>query len=131
MPAKPAKAPIKNDFATTFQDLRAIFQPYAAKLRVVHDDGTYYYVETKSASFRGRPVCFGAVRKGKSYVSFHLMTVYAGQLCTPVERGSDLAKVAEHGKKTAGLISAALKKHMQGRSCFNFKHPEPELFQEL
>ena len=131
MPAKPAKAPIKNDFARTFQELRAIFQPYAAKLRVVHDDDAYYYLETKSASFRGRPVCFGAVRRGRNYVSFYLMTVYGGQLCAPVEKGSDLKKVVDHGKKAASGMSAELKKHMQGKSCFNFKRPEAELFQEL
>jgi hypothetical protein len=28
-------------------------------------------------------------------------------------------------------ISLALKKHMQGKSCFNFKRSEPALFQEL
>jgi len=28
-------------------------------------------------------------------------------------------------------ISPELKKHMQGKSCFNFKKVEPELFQEL
>jgi hypothetical protein len=28
-------------------------------------------------------------------------------------------------------ISPALKKHMQGKSCFNFKKVEPELFEEL
>jgi hypothetical protein len=28
-------------------------------------------------------------------------------------------------------ISPELKKHMQGKSCFNFKKIEPELFKEL
>ena len=28
-------------------------------------------------------------------------------------------------------ISPALKKHMQGKSCFNFKTVEPDLFKEL
>jgi len=28
-------------------------------------------------------------------------------------------------------ISSNLKKHMQGKSCFNFKKVEPELFREL
>jgi hypothetical protein len=28
-------------------------------------------------------------------------------------------------------ISPELKKHMQGKSCFNFKKVDPELFQEL
>ncbi len=131
MATKPAKAPVKNEFAKVFQELRAIFQPYAPKLRVTHDDNSYYYLETKSASFRGRPVCFGAVRMGKNCVSFYLMTVYGGQLCAPVEKGSDLEKVAKHGKDAVSQMSVALKKHMQGKSCFNFKRSEPELFKEL
>ena len=131
MATKAAKAPVKDDFAKVFQELRTILQPYATKLRVAHDDNGYYYLETKSASFRGRPVCFGAVRRGKGYVSFYLMTVYAGQLCAPVEKGSDLDKVSKHGKQAASLMSPELKKHMQGKSCFNFKRPEPELFKEL
>jgi len=28
-------------------------------------------------------------------------------------------------------VSLALKKHMQGKSCFNFKKVEPELLKEL
>ena len=28
-------------------------------------------------------------------------------------------------------ISSNLKQHMQGKSCFNFKKVDPELFQEL
>ena len=131
MATKAAKAPVKNDFAKTFQELRAIFQPFVPKLRVVHDDDKYYYLETKAASFRGRPVTFGGVRMGKGYVSFYLMTVYAGELCAPVEKGSDLEKASKYGKQTASLMSPELKKRMQGKSCFNFKRPEPELFKEL
>ena len=57
-------------------------------------------------------VFFGAVRVGKSYVSFHLMPVYVF---------ADLL---------AGL-SPELKKHMHGKSCFNFKTVDEELFKEL
>ena len=56
---------------------------------------------------------FGSVRLGKAYVSFHLMPLY---MC-PV-----LAK----------SIPPALKKRMQGKTCFNFKaDPEPELITAL
>ena len=55
---------------------------------------------------------FAAVRMGKAYVSFHLMPVYA---CRDLEES----------------ISPELKKHMQGKSCFNFKAVDEKLFKEL
>jgi hypothetical protein len=56
---------------------------------------------------------FGSVRVGKAYVSFHLMPLYMNEALT----------------KT---ISTALKKRMQGKSCFNFTvAPEPEALSEL
>jgi len=56
---------------------------------------------------------FGEVRLGKAYVSFHLMPLYMSE-------------------KLTSTISPALKKRMQGKTCFNFKtDPEPELLAEL
>ena len=56
---------------------------------------------------------FGSVRLGKAYVSFHLMPLYMNP---PLARS----------------ISPALKKRMQGKTCFNFKNiPIPELLEEL
>ena len=53
-----------------------------------------------------------AVRKGKAYVSFHLMSVYAYP-------------------KLLQDISPELKKRMQGKACFNFKAVDEKLFKEL
>jgi len=56
---------------------------------------------------------FGSVRLGKAYVSFHLMPLYMSPVMTK-------------------SISPALKKRMQGKTCFNFKAvPEPELIRDL
>ena len=56
---------------------------------------------------------FGAVRIGKSYVSLHLMPLYM----SPTLQAQ---------------ISPSLKKHMQGKTCFNFKTvPGPELIAGL
>lgn len=55
---------------------------------------------------------FGAVQLKKNYVSVHLMPIYA-----------DATLRAK--------VSAELEKRMQGKSCFNFKKPEPELFDPL
>jgi hypothetical protein len=57
-------------------------------------------------------VFFAAVRKGKAYVTFHLMPVYA------------------YAEMRKGL-SPALRKRMQGKACFNFTAVDAELFTEL
>ena len=71
-----------------------------------------YYLETRSPSYKDNPLFFGAVIRGRAYVSFHLMPLY----WEPA-----LAKG----------ISAELRERMQGKSCFNFVTPDAELFREL
>jgi hypothetical protein len=104
--------PKDTDFDTTFAALKEIFQPYESKLVVVADTADNYALETDHVMKNKRRLYFGGVRRGKAYVSFHLMPVYASP---------DLAKE----------ISPELKKHMQGKSCFNFKSPDEKLFKEL
>lgn len=60
----------------------------------------------------GERMWFGGVRRGKAYVSYHLMPVYTH---------ADLA----------ARIPPDLKKRMQGKSCFNFKVEDPALFTQL
>lgn len=93
-------------------ELAAILRPYGDRLRIVRDDADGIYLETPGACHRGHPVMFGAVRRGKSYVSYHLIPIYASPAL-------------------AARMSPALRKRMQGKSCFNFRKPEPELFDEL
>lgn len=102
----------KADFKETFIRLRAILEPYAAKMIVVHDTSTNYYLDTTYMMKNKHRMFFGAVRAGKAYVSFHLIPVY----CCP-----DLLST----------ISPELSKHMQGKSCFNFKKVDEKLFREL
>lgn len=101
-----------DNFQETFKQLKAIFKPYAAKLQLVHDTDTNYYLDTHLVKKNKQRLFFGAVRMGKAYVSFHLMPVYAS---------AELQK----------SISPELKKRMQGKSCFNFKTPDEEMFKEL
>jgi hypothetical protein len=102
----------KEDFYKAFYALKRIFAPYENRLHVTADSREKYYLETKSRSYNGRPLFFGAAILGRSYVSFHLMPLYWD---------SSLARG----------ISSELRKHMQGKSCFNFTAPEPTLFREL
>lgn len=129
MTTKAAKAPAK--FAQTFDGLRAILQPYAADLNLVHDNDKNYYLETKGTPYRGKPVCFAAVRLGKNYVSYYLMAVYSAAMCITPAKGSTEQKIVGATSKLSKSMSPELKKRMQGKSCFNFKQPDAALFREL
>jgi hypothetical protein len=107
-----AKPKQSDALAETFTALRKIYQPFASKLNVVHDSDSQYYLESKAPMYKGKPMCFGAVRMGKGKVSFHIMALY----CFP-----------EMKKK----LSPELKKRMQGKQCFNFAKPDAALFAEL
>lgn len=104
--------PDKNEFKPVFAELKSIFKPYAKKMDIASDTGTYYLLNTRYIMKNKQPLCFGGVRLGKNYVSFYLMSVYASP---------ELLKT----------MSPELKKRMQGKSCFNFKAVEKELFREL
>ena len=108
---------MNSDFAAVFATLKPVLAKYAKRLSVKADTPTEYTVLSKSPSpfhqHKGEPLYFGSVRLAKAYVSFHLMPLY---MC------SELTKT----------ISPALKKRMQGKTCFNFKtDPDPELIAEL
>ena len=99
-------------FGTTFDDLKALFDPYRKRLTVTADSATALMLDGAYNADMKRPMFFGGVRKGRSYVSFYLMPVYSNP-------------------ELLGKISDALRRHMQGKSCFNFVRPEPELYEEL
>jgi hypothetical protein len=96
----------------TFQPLRAILKLYESRLVTVHDQSDGYYLDTAQMQSNNKPLFFASARVAKQYVSFHLMPVY---VWPELLEGT----------------SEQLRKRMQGKSCFNFKKPEPELFEEL
>jgi len=101
-----------DDFAKTFYALKMVFAKYERYLKVTADTREKYYLETRSASYKENPLFFGAVIRGRTSVSFHLMPLY----WEPA-----LAKG----------ISAKLRERMQGKSCFNFVAPDTPLLREL
>ncbi len=101
-----------EDFAPVFSALKEVMTAHASELRVVSDEPSKYYLVTKSLSWKGGPMFFGAVMQGKAYVSYHLMPLYA---CP------DLVK----------QVSPGLKRRMQGKSCFNFRQRDETLLSEL
>ena len=106
------KMRVIDDFYGAFAGLRAILQPYEAKLHPRENTLDTYYLERPASNPREKPAFFGAAKINKNYVSLHLMAVY----CFP-----ELLKG----------MSPDLKKHQQGKACFNFTVPDAELFHEL
>lgn len=95
-----------------FESLKAILQKYEPKLQVVHNKPDNYYVHTSANDRNAEGEYFGAVQIKKNYVAFHLMPVY-------------------YHPALLNEISDELRKHMQGKSCFNFKIEDKGLFDEL
>jgi hypothetical protein len=105
------------EYGPAFSALRAILAERAAKLSVKTDSATEYTLLTRSPSpfpqHKGQPMYFASVRLGKAYASFHLMPLY---MCEPL----------------TSKVSPALKKRMQGKTCFNFKTiPDKDLLTQL
>ncbi|HEY6971707.1 MAG TPA: hypothetical protein VJA94_21025, partial [Candidatus Angelobacter sp.] len=70
----------ESDFSATFTALKKILAPYASQnMRVTEDKPDYYYIETKFPVMGRETVMFGAVRKGKGYVSYHLLPLYMNE----------------------------------------------------
>src|SRR5687768_8440447 len=100
------------DFPLVFEKLKSILKPYETGLNITADAPEAYSLDGPYSEKWKKELFFGSAQLKKNYVSFYLMPVYMYP---------DLLEG----------ISPELKKHMQGKSCFNFKKVEPELFEEL
>ena len=78
----------------------------------VDKPGDYQLASPTQTDRIGRPLFLAAVQTKKTYVTYHLIPVYA----VPA-----LLKD----------VSPALKKRMQGKSCFNFTEVDKALLKEL
>jgi hypothetical protein len=102
----------QTDFPIVFEQLKEILKPYADNLTVTADKVDSYSLDGPYSKKWKKDLFFGSVQIKKNYVSFYLMPVYMYP-------------------ELLNDVSPELKKHMQGKSCFNFKKVEPELFAEL
>lgn len=100
------------DFGDVFARLRAILEPYADALVRTVDRDDEFGLYTSHVLENGAKLWFGGVQVKKRYVSFHLMPVYVNP-------------------SLLDGISPALRKRMQGKSCFNFTTVDPALLEEL
>jgi hypothetical protein len=100
------RANMPAKFLDVFAALKPLLARHASRFAVQKDAPREYSLVTNVPSpfpqHHGQPMWFGAVKVGKTYVSYHLMPLYMNAALT-------------------ARISPALKKHMQGKSCFNFK----------
>jgi len=101
-----------SDLSGVYVELRKLMKPYAGKLVVTSDTDSELCLNTRHIRKNKQPLFFGAVQQMKNYVSYHLMPVYVRP---------ELLKG----------VSPALKKRMQGKSCFNFIEVDKPLFKEL
>lgn len=102
----------RSDFPLVFEQLKKILQTHSKNLTVKTDTADTYYLDGPYSERWKKQLFFGSAQIRKNYVSFYLMPVYM------------YPELLED-------VSPALKKHMQGKSCFNFKTVEPALFEEL
>lgn len=94
--------PKSDPFEVTFRELKAVLAKHAKRLTVDADEPGKYMLSAGYSPVIDGDVFFGGVSTRKRYVSYYLMPVYI----------------------YPGLLSgapAALKKRMQGKSCFNFR----------
>jgi len=102
----------QSDFPVVFEHLKNILKRFEPKLTVTADTPGAYSLDGPYSDKWKKQLFFGSAQIKKNYVSFYLMPVYMFP---------DLLKD----------ISPELRKHMQGKSCFNFKKFEPDMFEEL
>ena len=102
----------QSDFPVVFEQLKNILKPFANNMTIKRDTPDTYYLDGPYSERWKKELFFGSAQIKKNYVSFYLMPIYMYP---------ELLKE----------VSPELKKHMQGKSCFNFKKVEPELFREL
>lgn len=104
---------MNQDLAAIFRSLRPLFSEHADTCVVLSDDPSRYYLGTYEVREKdGYRTGFGGVEIKKNYVSAHLMPIYV------------------HPDMLENL-SPQLRKRMQGKSCFNFKKTDQQLFEEL
>lgn len=99
-------------FDDVYDALRVLMIRGTDGLTVVDDRPGAVTIEEHPPGSGEKPRWFGGVQIKKSYVSFHLMPVY-------VNPG------------LLDAISAELRARMQGKSCFNFKSLDEDLFAQL
>jgi hypothetical protein len=113
----PRSGSASDDLPLVFASLKPVLGKHAKNLHVVADTAREYTLVSTIPSpmppKKGERIYFGAIKIGKTYVSFHLFPLYMNP-------------------ELVSSISLLLKKRMQGKTCFNFRSvPDRALLKEL
>ncbi len=100
------------EFKNIFQDLKSILVGYSDGLTLSKNEVDDFWLNTKYIMKNKKPIFFAAVQIKKNYVTYHLMPVYVFP-------------------ELLLNISPELRRRMQGKSCFNFKLSDKQLYNEL
>jgi hypothetical protein len=100
------------DSNKVFTQLKSILEQYEPSLTVLHNKSDNYYLNTPPTETNKKPEFFDAVQIKKFYVAVHLMPIY-------------------YYPALLDRVSEELKNKMQGKSCFNFKDIDNDIFEEL
>jgi hypothetical protein len=110
---KPSSAPANGvGLDEVFSALRGLLAPYENSLALKVPKPGYCYVESRTPTYKNRPMYFAGIGTGKNYVSYYLMSVNSSP-------------------EFVQTMSLGLKKHMHGKACFKFTEVDPELLREL
>jgi hypothetical protein len=113
MKESPGKSAMtRNKFTEVFNTLKPLISSYAESMDIETDTKNIFRLDTRHMMNNGKPLFFASIVINKSYVSYHLMPVYVFP-------------------ELLNGMSPALKKRMQGKSCFNFTALEETLVSEL
>lgn len=111
-PASASKREAADGFTAAFEALRALLARHAASFVVAADTPKNYTLVSRRNDAKGKPVYFASVLLGKRYAAYHLMPLY----CDPA---------------LAQRVPPELRARMQGKTCFNFRQPDPAAFAQL
>jgi hypothetical protein len=100
------------EFEQVFERLRTILKAHAGAMTIDNRSPKSFSLVGGKHPKHKTPMPIAWIEVGKNYVSYHLMPIYG---CP----------------KLLDNFSPKLKARMQGKSCFNFKVCDEELFKEL
>jgi hypothetical protein len=104
---------MSEEFANIFLKLRAVMLEAAPGMMVTADTSTNFTLKTSWLEKRTKePAWFGWIAIKKSYVAYHVMPLYSLPALN-------------------ALVPADLEKRRQGKTCFNFKKADIDLFEQM
>jgi hypothetical protein len=104
---------MSDEFDDIFSKLRSLMLAAAPGMVVTADTPTNFTLKTSWLEKRTKePAWFGWIAIKKSYVAYHVMPLYALPALN-------------------ALVPAGLEKRRQGKTCFNFKKADIDLFEQM